>query len=239
MTPDPLNTAQPGTQLPDVLFGTWQPPRPDFSQVHELVVTVHPREIVDGVEHETEFEVDVAHPVDCPFHTRLDDDATAQSSFCPVEDHVQVCGIDDFLTDPFGQPDNLTDDELAALNGKRIKFAMSTLVTGGGYPDYEYDLEEELVFDDGRPGALAIVERMAAGNPPVCACCGKWQRVDGTAGPALPWCHEDGWTHQETCSEWLRAGGHDYLCSSCEETLHAEFAPLDAAIESAIKVDQR
>lgn len=195
--------------------------RPNYSTIHELVLTVLPREVIDGRELEAEFEVEVAHPEECPAGITDED-------FCPVAAHELACGIDESFTDPFGEPDELDEFELAALNGKRIAFAMSSRLTGGGYPDYDWDVEEDFVYDDGRSGARAVVEHMAAGQPPVCARCGSWQRSDGSTGPTLPACTDDAWAHEETCRTWFGQWSADHLCASCESKLN----PSDAVEET-------
>ena len=108
------------------------PPHRDNADPHPVIVNVHPREWVIPFAHqwEAEYEIEVEHPSTC---SGLVED-------CPVQDYLDNVGIDQDMYAAFPGPDDLTDDELAALDGT-VRYVVMTR-WGTSYETYygtEYD----------------------------------------------------------------------------------------------------
>jgi hypothetical protein len=112
----------------------------DNHDPHPVILTVYPRETLDGVTHEAEYEIDVDHPSTCSQHVEE----------CPVADYLDVIGIDRDLYAGFPEPDYLSDQELAVLNGTVRYVAITRSYThhSGPYGD-DWDVEYEFEWSDG------------------------------------------------------------------------------------------
>lgn len=84
-------------------------PLVDNADPHPVIVAVHPREWVIPFAHqfEAEYEITVEHPGSC----------SGASEECPVADYLEVCGGDGDFHAGFPAPDDLSDADLAALDG--------------------------------------------------------------------------------------------------------------------------
>lgn len=131
------------TDVPDVgvaLFGVETPRPPVNADPHPVILTVDPRFTDDqGREHEAYFEFKITHPDTC----------SGDVDLCPVADYVQNVGIDESVTSAFPEPDHLSDDDLAALDGA-VRYVVMTRrgITYSSPNGVEYDCEWTLTWSD-------------------------------------------------------------------------------------------
>lgn len=95
---------------------------------HAVTVTVFPRQMVVPFarEWEAEYELDIEHPATCP--------ETVEA--CPVTEYLETIGVDERLLDGFPDPETLTDEELAALDGTVRYVTMSRTYSGDAWEGY-------------------------------------------------------------------------------------------------------
>lgn len=127
--------------LPD-LFGTADPaPSPDNADPHPVILTVLPREwrVPFAREFEAEYEIDVEHPAAC----------SGVVEECPVADYLETVGIDDDIYAGFPDPDDLSDGDLAALDGT-VRWVTITrhFSRSDGPNGTEYDVDYYFTWSD-------------------------------------------------------------------------------------------
>lgn len=125
------------------LLGEPKPtPPPDNADPHPVILTVHPREWRIPFVHqwEAEYEIEVQHPVSC----------SGCFEECPVADYLDNIGIDENLYVGFPEPDHLSDEDLAALNGTVRYVVIRRTFSGGDGPwGPEWDVEYDFAWSDG------------------------------------------------------------------------------------------
>lgn len=114
---------------------------PDNADPHPVILTVHPREwrIPFAHQWEAEYEIEVQHPATC----------SAYEEDCPVEDYLLNVGIDRDVYAGFPEPDDLTDEELAALNGT-VRYVTITRASHhySGPEGDDYDCTYDFAWSD-------------------------------------------------------------------------------------------
>lgn len=128
------------------LFGTERPtPSPDNADPHPVVLHVTPREVWAGQSGctprwwEADYEIEIDHPSTC----------SAAIEECPVADYLEVVGIDQELYAGFPEPDWLSDEDLAALDGTVRFITMTRHHQRYDSPNgTEYDVDYAVAWSD-------------------------------------------------------------------------------------------
>lgn len=116
-------------------------PARDNADPHPVILNVHPREwrIPYAHEWEAEYEIEVEHPSTCSEH----------EEDCAVADYLLNVGIDESFYEAFPKQDDLTDDELAVLDGTVRFVTISRWGSSWSTPDgTEYDIDFEFTWTD-------------------------------------------------------------------------------------------
>lgn len=140
-TYEPTAHAAEMADLESLINPSAAPKHRDNADPHAVILTVHPREWVIPYAHEreAEYEIEVEHPVTC----------SGCVEDCPVADYLEVVGIDETFHAGFPGQDDLTDDELAVLDGTVRFITMTRTWTSWSNPNgTEYDVDYDTAWHD-------------------------------------------------------------------------------------------
>lgn len=117
----------------------------DNADPHPVAVSVSPRDVYPGpagcspFQWEAEYEFTVDHPATCSGHVEE----------CPVADYFDVVGLDQNFQAAFPEPDFLSDEDLAALDGT-VRFVTVTRTythSSGPYGD-DWDVDYDFAWSN-------------------------------------------------------------------------------------------